>query len=132
MAASANSAIRQAIADAVLAAIGNNGIARTYNGAIGATGVVAVTGVNTLLCTHTATGAFGVSSATGIDVTETNFANTAASNVAGTPTFVDLCTSAGVCVYRIRVPADGWSFSGAVVAGQAVTMTALTISVGNA
>lgn len=132
MPASGNSAIRQGIADVILTNIGTNGIAKTYNGTIGATGVAAVTGANTLLATHTATGAFGVSSATGIDITEANFANVAASNVSGTPTFVDLCTSAGVCVWRIRTPADGWIYSGAIVGGQAVTMTTLTIPVGNA
>lgn len=105
---------------------------RTYNGAIGATGVAAVTGANTLLCQHTATGVLGVASAAGVDVTESNFANTAASNVSGTPTFVDICTSAGVVVYRVRTPADGWTFSAAVVGGSAVTPTTLTIPVGNA
>ena len=74
----------------------------------------------------------GVASATGIDVTEANFANTAANNVAGTPTFVDITTAAGAIVCRVRTPIDGWSYSGAIVGGQAVTMTTLTIPVGNA
>lgn len=132
MPASANATARQALAQVIIDQVGANGIAKTYNGTIAATGVPAVTGANTLLATHTATGVLGVASATGIDVTEANFANVAASNVSGTPTFVDLCTSAGVVVYRVRTPGDGWSYSGAIVGGQAVTMTTLTIPVGNA
>lgn len=126
-----SSGLRTAIAQAYLDRIGANGIVKTYNGAAPA-GVAAITGGNTLLATHTATGVFGVASAAGIDVTEANFANVAASNVTGTPTFVDLCTSAGVVEARVKVPGDGWSYSGAIVGGQAVTMTALTIPVGNA
>lgn len=122
--------LNTAIAQAVITNVGNNGILKSYDGAPPA-GVAAVTGANILLCTHTATGVLGVASSTGVDITEANFANTAASNVGGTTTFVDVCDSAGGVADRVLTPADGWTFAGPVVTGQAVALGALTIPVGN-
>ena len=122
--------LRTDICSAYVTRLGAGSILRTYNGAAPA-GVAAVTGANTLLCTHTATGVLGVATATGIDVTETNFANVAANNIGGTPTFVDVCTSAGVVEDRCLTPGDGWSFSAAVVTAQAVALTGLLIPIGN-
>lgn len=131
MPSSFSNGLRTAIAQSLITRVGSGCILKSYSGTVPA-GVSAVTGANTLLCTHTSSGVLGVASAAGVDVTEASLSNTAASNIGGTATFVDLCTSAGVVEDRIKVPGDGWTFSGAVVTGQAVTPAAMTIPVGNA
>ena len=52
----------------------------------------------------------------------------------GTPTFVDITTSADAVVARIDigVGAGNWQFTGTVATGQNVTLTSLVFAAGNA
>ena len=94
----------------------------------------AVTGGNTLLATVTFGSTIGTATAGTLDFDEAGASQTAASHVTGTPTFVDITTSADVVVMRIDIGAGAgnWQFTGTVTTGQAVTLTSLLFTEGNA
>lgn len=132
MATSLDSVIRTSHAQDIIDRAGANAKFKLYNGARPG-GVTAVTGSNTLLATLVATGTIGTASSAGVDINESAFTQNAASHVTGTPTFVDITTSSDVVVGRIDVGGAGnWSFVGQVTNGQAVSLTNLTLPVGNA
>lgn len=132
MAVSLDSTTRTAHAQAIIDRAGAGCKMKFYNGAR-PSGVSAVTGSNSLLATLVATGVLGTASATGVDVTESNFSQNAATHVTGTPTFVDITTSADAVTSRYDLGGAGnWSFVGQITNGQAVSLTNLTIPVGNA
>ena len=91
----------------------------------------ALTGGNTVLSTGTFGSTIGTSSAAGVDIDEAGITQTPASNVAGTPTFFRITTSANAFVADIDVGAGAgsWQFTGTVAVGQALTYTGLTIPV---
>lgn len=128
-----NTAARTARAQALITQAGASAKLKVYNGTRPA-GVGAVTGGNTLLATVTFGSTIGTATAGTLDFDEAGASQTAASHVTGTPTFVDITTSADVVVMRIDIGAGAgnWQFTGTVTTGQAVTLTSLLFTEGNA
>ena len=132
MAMNLNTSTRTARAQAIVTALGANAKAKLYNGTR-PSGVNAISG-NTLLASGAFGAVIGVATAAALDFDEAGFTQTSSGFVAGTPTFCDLTTSADVIVSRIDIAAGAgnWQFSGAVVVGQNLTLTALLYPEGNA
>jgi hypothetical protein len=127
-----NATVRTAQSQAVITEAGAGAKLKAYNGTKPAAGAAVGSG-NLLLATLIGGSTVGVASATGIDVTESGFTQNPAAFQAGTPTFVDLTTAGDVLVARFDIGGAGnWTFGGAVVVNQAITLTNLTIPVGNA
>ena len=125
---------RTAEMQAIITAAGATGAKlKLYNGCTIPTGVAAATGC-TLLATLNWT-SVPVGSATNGTIAWDNASatQTNASNVAGTPLFAHITTSADVVVARVDVcgTAPCWTFTGAVATGQNVTLTGLVFTAGN-
>lgn len=117
--------VRTALAQAIIDAAGATGAKlKLYNGSVPAA-VGAATG--TLLASgQWAASTIGTAAAGAIDFNEAGFSQTSSGFTAGTPTYADITTSADVVVHRIELNvADGWTFTGAVVVSQNLTLTSL-------
>jgi hypothetical protein len=122
--------VRTALAQAIITAAGATGAKlKLYNGTIPAA-VGAVTGGNTLLASgQWASAPIGTATSGAIDFDESGFTQTSSGFTAGTPTFADITTSADAVVHRIELNVtDGWTFTGAVVTGQNLTLTSLSVT----
>ncbi len=128
-----STAVRTSRAQAVITAAGPGAKLKVYNGTRPA-GVGAVSGGNTLLAQGTFGATIGTATAGTLDFDEAGFTQNSATFVAGTPTFVDITTSADVVVARIDIGAGAgnWQFSGTVATGQNLTLTTLVLTEGNA
>lgn len=132
MATSLDTTIRTAHAQAIIDRAGSGAKFKCYNG-VRPSGVSAISGGNTLLATLVASSTIGTASSAGVDINESGFTQNAATHVTGTPTFVDITTSADVVTTRVDLGGAGnWSFVGQITNGQAVSLTNLTLPVGNA
>lgn len=127
-----STAVRTANMQDIITAIGTGGKAKWYNGTRPAN-LGAVTGGNTLLATLTWASNIGTASAGVLDIDEAGAAQTAASHVNGTPTFVDFTTSGDAVVVRIPIcgSAPCITFTGTIATGQNITLTGLSITAGN-
>jgi hypothetical protein len=133
MALSLNTASRTAAMQAIITQAGAGAKLKGYNGTRPA-GVGVVTGGNTLLATITFGSTIGTATNGTLDFDEAGATQSAGSHVAGTPTFFDVTTSADVVVARIDIGAGAgnWQFTGSIATGQAVTLTSLLFTAGNA
>ena len=129
MANSIRTAQRTGIAQYLIDQLGAGAKIKRYNGTPPATAETALSG-NTLLATAVAGATIGTASAGAIDFDEAGLTQNNTLHVSGTPTFVDLTTSADVVIVRGLV-GFGWTVSSPVVNGVDVTHTALSITVGN-
>lgn len=129
MANSIRTAQRTGIAQYLIDQLGAGAKIKRYNGTPPATAETALSG-NTLLATAVAGATIGTASAGAIDFDEAGLTQNNTLHVAGTPTFVDLTTSADVVIVRGLI-GFGWTVSSPVVNGVDVTHTALSITVGN-
>lgn len=117
-----NTTIRNAHAQAVIDAAGSNAKVNLYNGAVPTSGG---TPAGTLLSEHVMSGALGTASAGAI--TLGTVGNDASGNASGTPTYYRVLTAADVWIGDF--PISGFP---AIVAGQPVSITNGTITMGNA
>lgn len=132
MSTSFSAAKRTARAQAGITLAGAGAKIKLYNGTRPA-GTGAVTGGNTLLALGTFGATIGTASATGIDIDEAGVTQSNGTFVAGTPTFVDITTSADVVTDRIDIGAGAgnWQFTGTIANGQNFSLTGLALAEGN-
>lgn len=133
MALNLRTTARTGIVQAIITDAGSGAKLKLYNGTRPA-GVGAVSGGNTLLATLTFGTTIGTASNGSLDFDEAGATQSNGSHVNGTPTFVDITTSADAVVARIDigVGAGNWQFTGTVATGQNVTLTSLVFAAGNA
>lgn len=133
MALNLRTSARTGIVQAIITDAGSGAKIKLYNG-VRPAGVAAIGGGNTLLATLTSSGTLGTASSGALDFDEASFSQTNASHTSGTPTFVDITTSADAIVARIDIGAGAgnWQFTGSVATGQNVTLTSLVFTSGNA
>lgn len=117
-----NTTIRTTHAQDIITAAGSNAKVNLYNGAVPASGG---TPAGTLLSEHVMSGALGTAS--GGVITLGTVGNDATANNGGTPTFYRILTSADVWIGDF--PVSGFP---AITAGQPVSITGGTITMGNA
>lgn len=86
---------------------------------------------NTVLSTGTFGAVVGTASPTGIDWDEAGITQNAALHVTGTPTFIEILTSAGVLCSRHDVNIAGHPTAAAVVTGTPVVYSGLNSPEGN-
>jgi hypothetical protein len=129
---SLSTTVRTARAQAIITAAGASAKLKFYNGTR-PTGVGAVTGGNTLLASGTFGSTIGTATSGTLDFDEAGFTQTSSGFTSGSPTFVDITTSADVVVMRIDIGsgAGNWQFTGTVTTGQNITLTTLLITEGN-
>lgn len=130
MSLSYRTALRTAIAQAVITDAGAGAKIKLYNGAKPAgLGVPA----GTLLATLTAGSVLGVALNGAVDFDEANFTQTNSEHVAGTPTFLRVSKADNTAVLDIDIGAGAGNvqFTGTVATGQNVTATNLAIIIGN-
>lgn len=131
MSMSYRTALRTAIAQAIITDAGANAKLKLYSGAKPASlGAPA----GTLLATLTAGATLGTAAAGALDFDEASFTQTNSGHVNGTPTFMRISKSDDTAVVDIDIGAGAGNvqFTGAVVNGQNVTATSLAITIGNA
>ena len=131
MATNFSTALRTAIVGALVTQAGASAKLKFYSGTR-PSGVTAVGGGTTLLGTVTLGAAIGTTSAGAIDWDEASATQTNSSHVSGTPTFVDLTTSADTVLFRTDLGAGSWTFTGAIATGQNITLSSLVATAGNA
>ena len=133
MATNFRTTLRTARAQAFITDCGAGAKMKFWNGTRPAAVTSTAVG-NTLLATVTFGATIGTAISGAVDFDEAGSTQASASHVAGTPTFVDLETSAGALVSRtdIGAGATSWPFTGTVTVGQNVTLTALLFTEGNA
>lgn len=122
-----NLADRTALAQTLITRAGSGAKLKWYNGTE-PSGMGAVTGGNTLLSTDTFGTTCGTATNGTLDFDEAGVTQSAGSNVNGTPTFVDLTTSADLLVGRVGlggVATSEWTWTGAIATGQSKTLTNL-------
>lgn len=130
MSLSLSTAVRTAIAQAIITAAGANAKLKLYNGSkpasLGTPG-------GTLLATLNAGTVLGTASGGAVDFDEASFTQTNTSHVAGTPTFVRITKSDDTVIADIDIGsgAGNFQFTGSVANGQNVTATNLAFTVGN-
>jgi hypothetical protein len=125
--------LRTARIQAIITDAGATGAkAKLYNGTQPANAAASLSG-NTLLATLNWTSVpIGTATSGTLDWDEASMTQTTGSHVAGTPTFMDITTSADVVVARIPMGTNGFTFTGAVATSQNVTLTSLVLTEGNA
>ena len=131
MAVSLSTIARTAEVQAILTALGATGSKmKFFNGAIPA-GVATPAG--TLLATlNWLSVPMGTASAGGIAFDgSANMTQTSSGFTAGTPTFVQLTTSADVVHARYDLGGAPWTFAGTIAVSQNITLTSLTSTAGN-
>ena len=131
MATNFATALRTAIVGALVTQAGANATIKFYSGTRPA-GVAAVGGGTTLLGTVTLGAAIGTTSAGAIDWDEASATQSNGSHVSGTPTFVDVTTSADVVLFRTDLGGGSWTFTGSIATGQNITLSSLVTTAGNA
>lgn len=94
-------------------------------------GLAAVGGGTTLNGTVTMGATIGTATGGSLDWDEAGATQTASAHVTGTPTFVDITTSADVVKMRTDLGAGGWTFAGGIVNGQNITLSNLVAAAGN-
>lgn len=130
MTMSLSTTVRTALAQAIITAAGAGAKLKLYNGTQPATAGTALSG-NTLLASGTFGSVIGAAGSGAIDFDEAGFTQTSSGFTAGTPTFVDITTSADVVVARLSLGSGSWTFTGAVAVGQNITLTSLVFTAGN-
>lgn len=123
-----NTAVRTALAQAIITAAGPTGAKlKAYNGAIPAGVGAVVGGTNNLLASgQWAAAVIGTAGSGAIDWNEAGFSQTSSGFSPGTPTFIDITDSADVVVYRIELNvAGGWTFTGTIATNQNLSLTSL-------
>ncbi len=130
MSMSYRTALRTAVAQAIITDAGASAKLKLYNGT--RPGSLGTPG-GTLLATLTAGSVLGTASAGALDFDEANFTQTNSGHVAGTPTFMRISKSDDTAVVDIDIGAGAGNiqFTGSVATGQNVTATALAITIGN-
>lgn len=131
MATNFSIAVRTAIVGALVTQAGASAKLKFYSGTRPA-GVAAVGGGTTLLGTVVLGASIGTTGAGAIDWDEASATQTNTSHVSGTPTFVDLTTSADTVVFRTDLGAGSWTFTGSIATGQNITLSSLVTTAGNA
>ena len=131
MATNFSTAVRTAIVGALVTQAGASAKLKFYSGTRPA-GVAAVGAGTTLLGTVVLGASIGTTGAGAIDWDEASATQTNTSHVSGTPTFVDLTTSADTVVFRTDLGAGRWTFTGSIATGQNITLSSLVTTAGNA
>lgn len=133
MALNLRTSARTAIAQAIITDAGSSAKLKFYNGTRPA-GVAAIGGGNTLLATMTFGTTIGTAGSGAIDFDEAGATQSNGSHVNGTPTFVDITTSADAVVARVDIGAGAgnWQFTGTIATGQNITLSSLVFTAGNA
>ena len=131
MATNFSTAVRTAIVGALVTQAGASAKLKFYSGTRPA-GVAAVGAGTTLLGTVVLGASIGTTGAGAIDWDEASATQTNTSHVSGTPTFVDLTTSADTVVFRTDLGAGSWTFTGSIATGQSITLSSLVTTAGNA
>lgn len=133
MALNLRTSARTGIVQAIITDAGSGAKLKLYNGTR-PSGVAATGGGNTLLATLTFGATIGTASNGTLDWDEAGATQSNGSHVSGTPTFVDITTSADAIVARVDIGAGAgnWQFTGTVANGQNVTLTSLVFTAGNA
>jgi hypothetical protein len=131
MATNFSTALRTAIVGALVTQAGASAKLKFYSGTR-PSGVTAVGGGTTLLGTVTLGAAIGTTSAGAIDWDEASATQSNGSHVSGTPTFVDLTTSADAVLFRTDLGGGSWTFTGSIATGQNITLSSLVTTAGNA
>lgn len=132
MSLSLSTAVRTALAQAVITAAGAGAKLKLYNGTRPAA-VGALSG-NTLLASLSWSGNIGTATNGTLDFDEAGVTQNSSGFTAGTPTFVDITKADDTVVARIDVGSGvgNWQFSGAVVVGQNITLNSLVFTMPNA
>lgn len=133
-AVSFRTSLRTTRAQAVITDVGaTGGKIKFYNGTVPATAGTALSG-NTLLATGSwASVPIGTATSGTIDFDEASMTQTNSAHVNGTPTFIDLTTSADAVVARISLNVTGgFTFTGVITNGTNFTLTSLVITESNA
>lgn len=115
---------RTGMAQAIITDAGAGAKMKLYNGTR-PSGVSAIGGGNTLLGTITFGAAIGTATSGTIDWDEAGASQTNASHVNGTPTFIDITTSADAIVGRLDLGGGEWTFTGTVQNGVDIDLTNL-------
>ena len=131
MATNFSTAVRTAIVGALVTQAGASAKLKFYSGTRVA-GVAAVGAGTTLNGTVVLGASIGTTGAGAIDWDEASATQTNTSHVSGTPTFVDLTTSADTVLFRTDLGAGSWTFTGSIAAGQNITLSSLVTTAGNA
>jgi len=131
MATNFSTALRTAIVGALVTQAGASAKIKFYSGTR-PSGVTAVGGGTTLLGTVTLGSTIGTTSSGAIDWDEAGATQSNGSHVSGTPTFVDLTTSADTILFRTDLGAGSWTFTGSIATGQNITLSSLVTTAGNA
>lgn len=131
MATNFSTALRTAIVGALVTQAGASAKLKFYSGTR-PSGVTAVGGGTTLLGTVTLGATIGTTSSGAIDWDEAGATQSNGSHISGTPTFVDLTTSADTILFRTDLGAGSWTFTGSIATGQNITLSSLVTTAGNA
>lgn len=131
MATNFSTALRTAIVGALVTQAGASAKLKFYSGTR-PSGVTAVGGGTTLLGTVTLGASIGTTSSGAIDWDEASATQSNGSHVSGTPTFVDLTTSADTILFRTDLGGGSWTFTGSIATGQNITLSSLVTTAGNA
>jgi hypothetical protein len=131
MATNFSTALRTAIVGALVTQAGAGAKLKFYSGTR-PTGVTAVGGGTTLNGTVTLSTTIGTTSSGAIDWDEAGATQSNGSHVSGTPTFVDLTTSADTILFRTDLGTGSWTFTGSIATGQNITLSSLVTTAGNA
>lgn len=121
---------RTAMAQALITDLGTGCKMKFYNGTRPA-GLGALSG-NTLLATVSWASNFGTATSGAVDVDEAGASQTSSGHVSGTPTFIDLTTSADVVKARIDLPTGSLTWTGTIATGQNITLTGLSLTMPHA
>ena len=131
MATNFSTALRTAIVGALVTQAGAGAKIKFYSGTR-PSGVAAVGGGTTLLATVTLASTIGTTSSGAIDWDEAGATQSNGSHVSGTPTFVDVTTSADTVLFRTDLGGGSWTFTGTIATGQNITLSSLVTTAGNA
>ena len=126
-----STSLRTAIVGALVTQAGASAKLKFYSGTR-SLGVAAVGGGTTLLGTVTLGATIGTTSSGAIDWDEAGATQSNGSHVSGTPTFVDLTTSADTVLFRTDLGSGSWTFTGSIATGQNITLSSLVATAGNA
>ena len=131
MATNFATSLRTSIVGALVTAAGASAKIKFYSGTR-PSGVAAVSGGTTLLGTVTMGATIGTTSSGAIDWDEAGATQSNGLHVGGTPTFVDITTSADTVLIRTDLGGSSWTFTGAIATGQNITLSSLVTTAGNA
>lgn len=132
MALNLRTTARTGMAQGIITDAGANAKLKLYNGSRPA-GVSAIGGGNTLLATLTFGATIGTATGGALDFDEAGATQSNGSHVNGTPTFVDITTSADVVVARVDIGAGAgnWQFNGSISTGVNIDLTGLVWTMPN-